>query len=723
MTNLVDTTPTDILKKHFGYDSFRHQQKEIIHHILEGRDALVLMPTGGGKSLCYQVPALIFEGVTIVISPLIALMKDQVDALRLNGISAAYLNSSLSQQEQAEVMRLLRDNRLKLLYLAPERLVSGDKGFINFLKDQAKLSMIAIDEAHCISQWGHDFRPEYTQLATLKSVFPEVPVVALTATADKLTQDDILQQLKLHNPKKFVSSFNRENIYYFVSPKRRSYDQLLQFLNKHKDDTGIIYTLSRASAESLAEQLIADGYDARPYHAGLDRDVRDKHQDLFIKDQIKIITATIAFGMGIDKSNVRFVVHMDLPKNIEGYYQETGRAGRDGLKSEALLFYSYADVKKLKSFVEVEGNTQQSEIMLKKLNEMAEYGELRTCRRKYLLNYFDEEAADECGSCDVCLSEEEKFDGTVIAQKVLSAVTRLEERFGTGYVIDFLRGSKSAKIWDKHKSLKTYGVGADIGKEEWNHYIKDLIHLNYLAKDDGKYPVLKLTHKSKNVLQGKEQVQLFMIKQIEEPVISVQTIPVNQELFTTLKALRMEIAQRENVPPYIVFSDATLQELATYKPLSREDLAEISGFGAVKMDKYGAVFLKAVVDFCQGNSIHSQMHQKPKKRKKKPSNTKAPTKKETLKMFREGKTIEEIADLRDLKFSTVENHLNEFVQTGELNVLDLISKEVFDEILPVVQANDGLALKPVKEKLRDEITYGQIRTVVNHLRYEEKQRK
>ena len=720
MPNIDIISPSDILKKHFGYDSFRHQQKEIIHHVLEGNDALVLMPTGGGKSLCYQVPALIFDGITIVVSPLIALMKDQVDALKLNGISAAYLNSTLSMQEQGEVMRLLRDNKLKLLYLAPERLMSGDNGFMNFLKEEVKLSLIAIDEAHCISQWGHDFRPEYTQLAALKSTFPKIPIIALTATADQLTQDDILQQLRLHQPRKFVSSFNRENIHYFVAPKRKSYDQLLKFLNKHKDDSGIIYTLSRASAESLANQLIADGYDARPYHAGLDRDVRDKHQDLFIKDKVKIITATIAFGMGIDKSNVRFVVHMDLPKNIEGYYQETGRAGRDGLKSEALLFYSYADVRKLQSFVEVEGNDQQSEIMLKKLNEMAEYGELRTCRRRYLLNYFDEEAPDECGSCDVCLTEDEKFDGTVIAQKALSAVARLEERFGAGYVIDFLRGSKSEKIWDKHKKIKTYGVGSDIGKEEWNQYIKDLIHLNYLAKDDGRFPVLKLTDKSKKVLLGKEKVQLIKIKEKVEATVTIESVPVDLELFNVLKALRMDIAQRENIPPYIVFSDATLHELATYKPFTKEDLIEISGFGAVKMNKYGAVFLKTVVDFCRDNKLDSQMDKKPKKRKKKSGSTKTPTKMETLRLFKEGKSVEEIADLRDLKFSTVESHLSEFVLTGELNVLDLIPKDLFDEILPAVKTNDGLALKPVKEKLREGITYGQIRAVVNHLLYEEK---
>lgn len=715
--------PSHVLKENFGFDTFRHQQEHVINHILAGKDALVLMPTGGGKSLCYQIPALMFDGVTIVISPLIALMKDQVDALRVNGIAAAYLNSSLSGQEQNEVMTMLRQNRLKLLYVAPERLIGNDNSFIDLLR-QTKLSMVAIDEAHCISQWGHDFRPEYTKLTVLKDIFPDKPIIALTATADKLTQDDILAQLNLNQPKKFVSSFNRENIHYHVAPKRRSYEQLLKFLDKHKNDSGIIYTLSRASAQNLADNLNADGYDAKPYHAGLNREVRNKHQELFIKDEVKIITATIAFGMGIDKSNVRFVVHMDLPKNIEGYYQETGRAGRDGLKSEALLFYSYADVKKLQSFAEVEGNTQQSEIMLKKLDEMAEYGELRACRRKYLLNYFDEDAPDECGSCDVCLSDNEKFDGTVIAQKALSAVARLDQRFGAGYVIDFLRGSKSEKIHERHKELKTYGVGADISKDDWSRYITDLIHLGYLQKDDGRYPILKLTEKSKGVLLEGQKVQLFKITVKEESAVPAPDLPVENELFNQLKAHRMDLARKENVPPYIIFSDATLQELAAFTPMSMQELEEISGFGAVKMDKYGDSFLAVVVNYCQTNNLQSQIHKKEKKRRRKTkSNTQSATKLETLKMFRKGHSIEEIVEIRGLSFSTVENHLNESVLQGALSAFDLISEELYNEILPAVKANEGLALKPVKETLREDITYGQIRTVVNHLLYQKKKQK
>lgn len=713
--------PSEILKKYFGYNKFRHRQEDIINHILQKEDALVLMPTGGGKSLCYQIPALIFEGVTIVISPLIALMKDQVDALKLNGIKAAYLNSTLSNQEQIEVVNQLKKNELKLLYLAPERLIGNDGNFINFLQ-QVNVSLVAIDEAHCISQWGHDFRPEYTKLATLKSSFPGVPVIALTATADKLTQEDILLQLELNNPKKFVSSFNRENIHYAVAPKRGSYDQLINFLKKHQNESGIIYTLSRASAESLAANLKADGYDVLPYHAGLDRNVREKHQDLFIKDEVKIITATIAFGMGIDKSNVRFVVHMDLPKNIEGYYQETGRAGRDGLKSEALLFYSYADVIKLQSFVEVENNEQQSQIMIKKLHEMAEYGDLRACRRKYLLNYFDEEADDDCGSCDVCLNEQERFDGTVIAQKALSAVARLEQRFGVGYVIDFLRGSKSEKIWDQHKQLKTYGVGADISKADWNHYIKDLLHLGYLTKDDGKFPILKLTEKSLGVLKGGEKVNLFVIPEQHQSAREAQPdIPMEASLFDQLKILRKQMAVAENVPPYIIFSDATLQELATFRPLSFEDLGEISGFGEIKLEKYGEPFLEKVVEYCNSKGLTSQMDKKQKKRKKKKGNVKTPTKLESLRLFREGCTIEEIANRRELLASTIENHINEFVLEGSVKIQELMPQPLIDEIMLVLKENEEPGLKPIKEKLRDDITYGQIRAVYNHLQCQDNQ--
>ncbi|UII31567.1 DNA helicase RecQ [Fulvivirga ulvae] len=709
------TDPKDVLKKYFGYTKFRHRQEQIIAHVLDQKDSLVLMPTGGGKSLCYQVPALIFDGLTLVVSPLIALMKDQVDALKLNGIKAAYLNSALSASQQSEVINQLKNSELKLLYLAPERLIGSDGEFIKFLQT-LKVSMIAIDEAHCISQWGHDFRPEYTQLSKLKANFPGTPVIALTATADRLTKEDILKQLKLDKPAIFLSSFNRENIHYFVAPKRESYAQLLDFLKNHEGESGIIYTLSRASAEGLAASLKADGYDVLPYHAGLERELRDKHQDMFIKDEVKIITATIAFGMGIDKSNVRFVVHMDLPKNIEGYYQETGRAGRDGLKSDALLFYSYADVMKLQRFVEVESNEQQSRIMLKKLHEMAEYGDLRTCRRKYLLNYFDEEADNNCGSCDICLNDRERFDGTVIAQKALSAVARLEQKFGAGYVIDILKGSRSEKIREEHKQLKTYGVGADLTKTEWSHYIKDLLYLGLLNKTNAQFPVLRLTEKSLPVLKGEEKVMLYKVSETiyQSSGKPQQELPMEASLFDHLKLLRKRFAVSENVPPYIIFSDATLQELATYLPQNMEDLKEISGFGAVKLEKYGEAFLEKVIEYCASRKLKTQMDQKQRKRKRK-SNLNTPTKLESLRLLREKNTLEEIAEKRGLSVSTIESHLNDCVLEGLIDILELMPQALIDEITPAIMENTVPGIKPVKEKLRDDITYGQIRAVYNFL--------
>ncbi|MCA1637674.1 MAG: DNA helicase RecQ, partial [Acidobacteria bacterium] len=558
----------EILKQQFGYDSFRMNQKQAIETVLEKKDCVVLMPTGGGKSLCYQIPALMLDGLTVVISPLIALMKDQVEALRNNGVEAAFLNSTQTAAEQTEVFRAIRNAKLKLLYIAPERLLQTGDQFIDFLKS-VKVSLFAIDEAHCISSWGHDFRPEYMQLAKLKIHFPDVPLIALTATADKLVRKDIIERLNIKNAALFASSFNRPNIFYTVEPKRNSFARLLEYLENRRDESGIVYCLSRSSAESLAKDLRDEGFDALPYHAGLDKETRDKHQELFLKDEVKIIVATIAFGMGIDKSNVRFVVHLDLPKNIESYYQETGRAGRDGLQSEALLFFSWGDVNKLKGFAEVENNQTQTEIMLKKLKLMGEFGDLKTCRRRFLLNYFSEELPEDCGNCDNCNTEFERFDGTIIAQKALSAVYRTGQRFGMSYLIGFLRGSQAKTIRDEHKNLKTYGVGADISKNNWFDYFKDLISQGFLAQTEGQYPTIVLTEKSEAVLRGNERVDLIKVTIKEDKkasLVSAISHPYLKDLFNDLKQVRTAFAKSENVPPYVVFSDATLVEMATYLP-------------------------------------------------------------------------------------------------------------------------------------------------------------
>jgi ATP-dependent DNA helicase RecQ len=611
-------TPTQALQKYFGYSAFRHEQEAIIQNVLNNRDVLALMPTGGGKSLCYQLPAVLLNGLTIVISPLIALMKDQVDSLNVAGIPAAFLNSTQTPDEQSRIIQQLNSNHIKLLYLAPERLFGAENKLVGFLKSlPVAVAQIAIDEAHCISHWGHDFRPEYLMLAGLKNEFPNVPVIALTATADKLTQKDILEKLNLKNPAIFISSFNRANITYRVSPKRSSFSQLLIFLDNHKEDSGIIYCLSRKSTEALAANLQAEGYLAEAYHAGLDSAVKAKTQEAFLRDDVKIIVATIAFGMGINKSNVRYVVHTDMPKNIEGYYQETGRAGRDGLPASALLFYSPGDAIKLKSFVSVEDNPEQTQIMLSKLNDMVGYCQLPTCRRQFLLNYFDEEAPANCGSCDVCLSEITKFDGTLIAQKALSAVSRLNQRFGSTYVIDFLRGSKTEKIREEHKQLKTYGVGADISKTDWQRYVRELTALGYLQVTEDIYPVLKLTAKSEAVLKGQQKVDLIATQVIEER--QTETLPFEADLLSILRNARRDIALQENVPPYIIVSDATLMEIATYLPQSLDEMRLISGFGDIKLARYGREFVEPVKVYSKERNLTSKITYKSRKRERKPA--------------------------------------------------------------------------------------------------------
>lgn len=614
-------SPKQILKAKFGYKSFRFNQEEIINSVLQKQDVFVLMPTGGGKSLCYQIPSLIFPGLTVVISPLIALMKDQVDEARANGIEAAYLNSTLTPQEKRDVITQVENNDLRLLYISPERLFSNEQQFIKFLKS-INISLFAIDEAHCISHWGHDFRPEYRLLSSLKKEFSEVPVIALTATADNLTMKDILEKLKLNNPRIFISSFNRANIHYNIEPKRGMYARVLEYLRAHRDDSGIIYVLSRNSAEKLADKLTHDGFSVKPYHAGLTNEKRGKHQDLFIRDRIKIIVATIAFGMGINKSNVRYVIHCDLPKNIESYYQETGRAGRDGLKSEALLFYSGGDVIKLRNFATIEGNPEQTRILLHKLSQMAALCENHVCRRKSILNYFGEEAEENCGSCDICLNKREEFDGTIIAQKALSAVARLDNSYGLTYLVDFLRGSKSEKIHEHHKAIKTYGAGSDISKDEWFSYIKDLIAFGYLSQSGSEYPVLKLTSKSPAVLNN--AIKVMLVKPISKELAkakkqadNLSDKPYEKELFAKLKNIRANLANQENVPAYIVVSDATILEMAVYLPQNTEELRKISGFGDFKVNKYGSYFLDIITTYCQEMNSLSKIGEKIPKRERK----------------------------------------------------------------------------------------------------------
>ena len=702
--------PLEALQKYFGYSNFRHTQEAIIQHVLNKQDVMVLMPTGGGKSLCYQLPAVLLNGLTLVISPLIALMKDQVDSLNLSGIPAAFLNSSQSPEEQKDIAIHLKNNELRLLYLAPERLFGKDDRLITYLKT-LHVVQIAIDEAHCISQWGHDFRPEYLMLAGLKDQFPGVPVIALTATADKLTQKDILDKLNLKKPAVFISSFNRENITYRVNPKRNSFNQLLDFLETRKDQSGIIYCLSRKSTESLAEDLKDQGFAAEAYHAGLPNDIKAKNQEAFLRDEIKIIVATIAFGMGINKSNVRWVVHVDLPKNIEGYYQETGRAGRDGLASDALLLYSPGDAMKLKGFAQVENNPEQSAIMLKKLDDMVDYCQLHACRRQYLMQYFDEAFPDNCGSCDFCLSEFVKFDGTLIAQKAFSAVARLKERFGANYVVDFLRGSRSEKIREEHKQLKTYGAGADIAKADWQRYLHELVALGYLRLTDDGYSTLKLTPIADAVLKGLAKVELISSQTTDER--KTEALHFEADLLNSLRRRRQEISIMENIPAYIILSDATLLEIETYLPQKLDELRLISGFGDIKLARYGRDFLTIVTDYTKAKGLTSRIGQKAAKRERKPRAEKVPdTAKATLALFRQGQSIEEIAEGRQLSPQTIENHLSIFIQSGELDVLAIVKEDKIPAIKDAVESYGNERLAPLKEILGEEYSYSEIRAVV-----------
>ncbi len=533
------------------------------------------------------------EGVTVVISPLIALMKDQVDGLRKNGVRASFINSSMNDGEIESVRKELLAKNVQLLYVAPERIKLGT--FLPFLK-QLKLNLFAIDEAHCISEWGHDFRPDYRQLTTLRKEFPSVPIVALTATAVPAVREDILNHLHLRQPKTYVASFNRQNLFYQVQPKQQTYQQLLTYLNNHKNDSGIIYCFSRKGTESLAEKLKEDGYKALPYHAGLDAATRTKHQEMFINDDVNIIVATIAFGMGINKSNVRFVIHHDLPKNIEGYYQETGRAGRDGLPSDCILFFGYGDTVKIEHFLELKPDAHEREIASAKLKELVRYAESRICRRKILLNYFGEKySIPNCGNCDNCLNTRDMIDGTIIAQKVLSCITRTGERFGMNYVIDVLLGNPTDKILqNRHGEIKTFGVGKEYSKSEWQRFIRELTSLEVITVQQEPYPILKLNETSMSVLRGEK---VLLTKPHAEKILyekKDEVTGIDKELFESLRRLRKELAVRENIPPYLIFSDATLKELASKKPSDVSELNTITGMGQVKLRRYGIQFLNEI---------------------------------------------------------------------------------------------------------------------------------
>lgn len=594
------------LKRYFGYDSFRPLQEEIIRTVLDGRDSLVLMPTGGGKSICYQLPALLCEGTAVVVSPLISLMKDQVESLCANGVAAGALNSSNDETENAVLRRACMEGSLKLLYISPEKLIAEAN---NLLRDM-HISLFAIDEAHCISQWGHDFRPEYAQMGFIREMFPNIPVIALTATADKITREDIVRQLHLNQPKVFISSFDRPNLSLTV---KRGYQQkekskaILDFIGRHRGESGIIYCMSRSKTETVAQMLQKQGLRVAVYHAGLSSVRRDEAQDDFINDRVQIVCATIAFGMGIDKSNVRWVIHYNLPKSIESFYQEIGRAGRDGLPSDTLLFYSLADLILLTKFATESG---QQGINLEKLQRMQQYAEADVCRRRILLSYFGEATTEDCGNCDVCKNPPQRFDGTVIVQKALSAIVRTEQQIGTSILVDILRGNNTPDVSEKgYQQLKTFGAGREVPARDWQDYLLQMLQLGYFEIAYNENNHLKITNSGSDVLFGRSQARLAVIRREEsapakgrkkKPTIPVRELPLglpnteSEELFEALRALRKRLADQEALPAYIVLSDKVLHLLSTARPTTMEAFGNISGIGEYKKKKYGKDFVELI---------------------------------------------------------------------------------------------------------------------------------
>lgn len=697
------------LKQYFGYDSFRPQQAEIIDTVMAGHDCLVLMPTGGGKSVCFQIPAILREGLTVVISPLIALMKDQVEALRVNGIKAAFLNSTLSAVEQDQVMWQAKVGELKLLYIAPERLFSGNT--FEYLREW-KVSLFAIDESHCISSWGHDFRPEYRQLSALKKYFPEVPVIALTATADRVTRRDILKQIGIEEAQTFVASFDRPNLSLNVLPGRKRIQQIQSFLTKHNGQAGIIYCLSRKGTETVAASLQKAGFRVEYYHAGLAADKRSRVQDLFLRDDIQIIVATIAFGMGIDKSNVRWVIHYNLPSNVESFYQEIGRAGRDGSPSDTVLFYSYMDIiTRQEMITNSDQSAEQKELLNAKLDRMKQYAEADICRRRILLSYFNEAVDHDCGNCDVCQNPRSRFDATVIAQKALSGIARTDQKVAMGMLIDILRGSRNRNILQHgYDRLPTFGVGHDLRGEEWAEYISQLLNSGVMDIAYDEAHSFKLNAFSRQVLYEKRKVELVRFIPLSErkakeeaqlPKEKPKQEIIRDALFERLRTLRKQIADRMGVPPYVVFTDATLSEMAQKRPVSEAQMKAISGIGTERYRNYGDTFIKEIVAFARENT-------KPGTRI-----AQGMTYIETWELFKAGYSLKVIAEKRDLNPVTIISHLVKLKEDGhEINLKALIDPNIYKIIVTAAQElsiRRDEPLKPLFEQLNEKYDYGQIK--------------
>lgn len=697
------------LKKYFGYDHFRPLQADIIQNVFEKKDTLVLMPTGGGKSVCYQIPAVTLDGVAVVVSPLIALMKDQVEGLSANGIPAAFINSSLSLDQQRNVESALLAGYVKLLYVSPEKLVS--QSFQPLLK-RLNISLFAIDEAHCISAWGHDFRPEYTQLRFIKSQFQGVPLIALTATADKLTRKDIITQLNLQAPAVFIASFDRPNISLTVRSGQKRLEQIVAFLKERPNQSGIIYCLSRKGCESLADKLNEKGFKADYYHAEVPAAKRSKVQEDFINDRTPIICATIAFGMGIDKSNVRFVIHYNLPRNLEGYYQEIGRAGRDGLPSDALLFFSYADLISYREMIDQgEAVAEQKALKLAKLDRMYQFAEAPVCRRKTVLNYFGEPYAGQCGNCDVCKNPPRHFDGTIAAQKALSAILRTGQRVGMNLLVDILRGSNRREIFEQnYHEIKTYGAGKEYGYDDWLYLLSQMLHIGLveIAYDD--HNCLRVTEEGRKILFEEKKVSLAMPKPKPKPgekmfepkvVEKSKTQLQKEELLARLQQLRRTMAIQQGIPPYTLFSDVTLQQMAEKRPLSDAEMLEVEGVSERKLQLYGDAFLQEIRRFILEKSHSGER-------------LTGSTHFISYHLFLQGLSVEDIARERGFSTLTIANHLATMYERGELfNIDQWVSPEVCDIVqgaLPLFE--EPFQLKPIFEHFSERYSYDEIRWAI-----------
>ena len=756
-------SPLAILKSHFGYDNFRPLQAEIIGNVLAGQDSLVLMPTGGGKSLCYQLPALIFDGVTLVISPLIALMKDQVDALNANGIAARFINSSMTASEIDSVQTQTREGLVRILYVAPERLALP--GFRRFLQgldsdldSSVGLNLIAIDEAHCISEWGHEFRPDYRNLRQLRQDFPSLPVIALTATATERVREDIISQLDLQRGRVFLSSFNRANLSYSVQPKGNAWGILLSLLQSHLNQSTIIYCFSRRETEELAEDLNRRGLSALPYHAGLEPEVRRRTQEDFIRDRVPIIVATIAFGMGIDKPDIRLVVHYSLPKSLEGYYQETGRAGRDGLPSECVLFYSYADKAKQDYFInQMETDTEQQRAEQRnarqKLDQMVDFAQLPTCRRRFILEYFGEQWTEEnCGGCDVCLSTGEEFDATEIAQKVLSAVIRTGERFGAVHIVQVLTGSREKRVLELgHDQLTVHGIAKEFARPELREVMGHLQARGLLARNEGEFPTLAVTQTGREFLKQRQRLALPQLKTAgdgdEQPGVrsarngsakgsasspAAALTDYDQTLFEELRALRKRLADARDVPAFVIFGDVSLRHMAAAIPQSLDNFSRVPGVGTAKLEQYGPQFLEVIRSYAEANNLRDRTaelsgRQRPRERERnsepqreRPERGRGTTYDTTRELLAQRLTVGQIAQQRNLAEPTIIGHLERLAAQGvTLNLEHLLPPpERLDKIRMAFDTCGSDFLAPVMEYLGKQFTYDELRLTRIYLRQE-----